>query len=555
MANLYGNYDLQLGDSDLVKKSGKPCYAKKYRPAEPGDLIPQSGEEGYVKQLKKDLKELGFNLFPGDPSGKFDEITEWAVREFQVYAKMQKIAVQTREPKYDREQGDRYVDCLAEQNNSDPYEGAIIGEVNSETRRLIDLWKKNKWRCPVIVEAWYYQKNRTEPINLKQALPKENQNIWLPNAVTQEARMFVRDFTGRYKIPSQRFDFSRYYNLSKENSDLIEKLKQLVVIGAYSKVLIGGPVTYGNNHVWEPETEIRPENFINSGTTYQTLNETDKSTYKVVRAVAEVECEGFFDVINAYDDAYISLGPCHWSLGKNELGGFLAYFQNKYETEFKRLIQFFGACPRTQWKQEQLESAATGNPVFNPDQRLYNSSVLLIPDNSADKNSDHKKYANKNSDNKKYIADYFRTWHWFYRFAMAGREGAGATDFRRSMWEFAVIRIRDILSAPIPKEWGVPDISKGGSTRPAQIGDIYTSEKAVALLLRWHVYRPSQVIIRGEASQLEEKLLFSVTGTPGEIDQLENELNQKIVTINWQQKFSDANIQGIKKDDPIFIKK
>jgi len=31
-----------------------------------------------------------------------------------------------------------------------------------------------------------------------------------------------------------------------------------------------------------------------------------------------------------------------WSLGKDELGGFLAYFENKFPEKFKRLIKDFG---------------------------------------------------------------------------------------------------------------------------------------------------------------------------------------------------------------------
>lgn len=370
MANLYGNYDLQLGDSDLDKESNKPYYyAKKYRSVKSGDLIPKSVEEGYVKQLQKDLKELGFNLFPEDPNGKFDEITEWAVRELQVYAKMPQIAKQTGEPDYTK--GDRYVNFLQQQNNTNLYKGLVSGIVNQKTRELIDHWKINKWRCPVVVEAWYKQKNAEKPLDLKQVLPKKNQNIWLANAVTEDARMFIRDFTGYYDVPSEHSDFSQYYDLSKEDPERIEKLKQLIVIGAYSKSLKGGPVSLGAYHVWEPETEIRPETFIDSDKIYQTLNQSEISTYRVVRAVAEIECEDFFDVINAYDDAYISLGPCHWSLGKNELGGFLTYFQNKFPESFKKLVDFFGVRPSQYWNQVQGENTKTGRSIFNPDQRLY----------------------------------------------------------------------------------------------------------------------------------------------------------------------------------------
>lgn len=58
------------------------------------------------------------------------------------------------------------------------------------------------------------------------------------------------------------------------------------------------------------------------------------STFRVIRAVSEIECLGNLDQINAIDDAGISYGPCHWSLAmaksdasvKTELGGLAAYF-------------------------------------------------------------------------------------------------------------------------------------------------------------------------------------------------------------------------------------
>ena len=63
-----------------------------------------------------------------------------------------------------------------------------------------------------------------------------------------------------------------------------------------------------------------------------------------MRAVAEQECIGFFDGINAYDNAFVSLGVCHWTLGivfpkgieRGELLGFLAYLRAVEPAAFAR---------------------------------------------------------------------------------------------------------------------------------------------------------------------------------------------------------------------------
>jgi hypothetical protein len=84
--------------------------------------------------------------------------------------------------------------------------------------------------------------------------------------------------------------------------------------------------------------------------------------------------------------------------------------------------------------------------------------------------------------------NYFKTWHWFYRFQMAGRTIAG---YQREMWTMVRMRIRGFREAP----WG-PGMHAVGADpgRPATVGDVYTSEKATAIILRWHVFQPANVI-------------------------------------------------------------
>ena len=54
--------------------------------------------------------------------------------------------------------------------------------------------------------------------------------------------------------------------------------------------------------------------------------------------------------------------------------------------------------------------------------------------------------------------NYFKTWHWFYRFVMAGRTVAG---YRQRMWHMARIRLRDIMQTPWSAAAGVPAVPAG----------------------------------------------------------------------------------------------
>jgi hypothetical protein len=54
------------------------------------------------------------------------------------------------------------------------------------------------------------------------------------------------------------------------------------------------------------------------------------------------------------------------------------------------------------------------------------------------------------------------------------------------MWNMIRIRIRDIRNHQITFQVGANPVN-------ATIGEVFTSEKATALLLRWHIYRPAHI--------------------------------------------------------------
>lgn len=78
---------------------------------------------------------------------------------------------------------------------------------------------------------------------------------------------------------------------------------------------------------------------------------------------------------------------------------------------------------------------------------------------------------------------YFRSWNWYYRFMMASRTIDG---FQEACYEYARLRVEDPLSVSWenPLEYWPEDTT---------IGDVFTSEKAVAMLLRWHVFSPGTI--------------------------------------------------------------
>ena len=58
---------------------------------------------------------------------------------------------------------------------------------------------------------------------------------------------------------------------------------------------------------------------------------------------------------------------------------------------------------------------------------------------------------------------------------------------------------------------GIPDFPDG---RPVTIGDVYTSDRAVALLHRWHVYTPSDVVADDLAADNLRAAYLHATASP-----------------------------------------
>ena len=255
-----------------------------------------------------------------------------------------------------------------------------------------------------------------------------------------------------------------------------------------------GPRSIHPNHVL-PLAELTPEHLI--GQSYLRLTDAQSTTYRVVRAVSEVECLGFFDSVNAYDGAFLSAGPCHWTIGvirsggvgEGELCGYLSYLRHADQDACAQLLESGGVTIDENW-QATFADPPDGRRLLQST-RKYTGWFSLQEEDGTFRRRAPAREPFQPLQTYEAEGNLFKTWHWFYRFVAAGRTN---DSYRRRMWHMARIRIRDILNTSWPSNT-VPRIPlPAGGDRPAVIGDVYSSETAIGFLLQWHIYRPGDVV-------------------------------------------------------------
>lgn len=420
------------------------------------------------------------------PDGGFGRYTQWAVREFQCHAKLGYAA------KEDVDSTEkRYMPRLFKLSQSPPKltgdarypdDGRISGALNEKTRAALQAWADGVLRCPVIV---YATTDTRDGSNLDKIV---KENLWLHNDLaSNNPRMYAIDYSNYYfNLPLDLFPPQNSYNglVSRYGGKVTfsgNTFPKPIVLGYYDKAYDGGPCVVAGRHTWDQSyVEIRPDTLIGKGGNNGIgLSDKELSTFKVIRTVSHFECYAFFDCINAYDDVTISFGPCHWTAhscmggeadatGARELPAFLAYVKYIYPENYKAFFGVFGLGTKSKWPIKISGGVNTYNDKFmmqteDGEQNLYGNSDRL-------------------NENK-----YLKSWHWFYRFIMATRI---STYLHRAMWHFTRIRIGDILNHEFEFTIGQ---GKETKTKKIKVGQYATSEKAVVMLLRYHIRYPGNL--------------------------------------------------------------
>lgn len=467
-----------------------------------------------VGSLQSHLKTLGFSIVRHDPSGSFGIFTEWAVREFQLYAKAPRVARVTQPLSnpgvwFDLLPGQRYSDMLSGVANTLPYGEPIHGVVTDATVTAIEQWSDRDWRCPVVIEAWLPEllipaaarrsaTRSTEefkrkppahpgprasaaalqnyralfgPVSAGATINKVEQNIWFGKDIntqshrkyTEKYRMFAIDRSGFYTEETEA-DFQFPSTEHHRPSDPI-------VLGEYewnrktapnfNKRLTPdterntGPKSNSRGHTfWKDVTRIDKASLTGS----RSLTDAQRSMFEVIHAVTEKETGGYFDNVNSWDDKTVSLGLFHWAMGDSgsELAAYFALVKQMRPDAHERALKRFGIDVAA-WPQVSV------NPVSH-----QRSGRMRWRTGAAGT------WADMPEDMAE--VEYFRTWHWFHRFIMNLRTN---TPLWRGMWDMARLRLRDIHTVRM----------SGGRT----IGQVFTSEMEMALLLRIYGRAPNKI--------------------------------------------------------------
>lgn len=430
------------------------------------------------------LARLGF----GAPSGLTPP--DHMVREFQIAASGPRVATSANPMPQDRLDLRQFADLRAV-DNADLYSGPVSGRPNQRTRELLRTWENHGYRSPLIIGA--FDSAQLDPAGKPLAGPLAgNADLWgREDLMATRPRVFAADFT-RTDLATDRIGLS-----------------DLDAIGQFSK--------------WQP-TKNRPEQHgpacLEPGlkgehpvaaaevTSERLLGLTDVelltrlvdpaaedlrrrrlSTFKVIRAMAEQECWGYLDRVNAYDGAGISVGLCHWSMagavcrptGVTELGGvaaYLAWLERQGTIAGADLFRTQGLTIDAKQPLDRVVAKRAGNGS-------YRAQLNFLDDRGEP--------LAMTKDGPK---EYMPSWRSFYRWVQLGRTSAAFGLFN---WHMIRRRLRHLLDVPFIDAHLPKDIRQTAGVRPT-IGSVFTSEVAVSQILRWHVKRPDDVVVSKKPS-------------------------------------------------------
>lgn len=423
-----------------------------------------------MTDLTDRLAALGFNVFfPSDEATTRKRWLGHAIREFQIYASMPRVAQEKPGPA-----ARRWLDRLQVIENTNIYAGPKDGDENAPGFiACLVAWEAARYRCPVVVDIFFLKKGVLEHLDDGSSVPLGN--YWRyddPRIVAfhgakkaQIRRLVVRvcDLTGLFR---------------SAHDPAPDKMEPSGGVTIFSKDWQGGFIRRGSD-----ADELLPDNLIGKDWGAITREET-KSTFRVLRAISEFEAGGRFDGINGYDDAAISFGPFNWALapargasptkpdsvaGAGELAPYLAYWAGLEAADAKaKLFDPFGVTVKPAWPAGQ---PGPKKPSWSST-RNYVGRMDWAPLNN-DATDPGKKRLGE--------LEWLHTTHWFWRWLALSRH---VITFRRRQWDLGRARLRDVLAFEIDPT-DRPGKAVGGNK--VRLDKMFTSEVAVALLVRCHV--------------------------------------------------------------------
>ena len=276
--------------------------------------------------------------------------------------------------------------------------------------------------------------------------------------------------------------------------DVLQNI-DVVPIGRHSTNLIHGPQLFASD-TWRG-TLLTLDRFRQHRQPGVPVREED---WVILCGMSQPETFGFAERLNGYDPALFSCGWCHWTLragegGPGELGALLAWYRWRNPAAFEADFGRWGVAA-ADWPTHLDSPGKHVAPVL-----FYGLPVngIAVPYRAAAPGDGH--YLNHT---------WMRSWRVFYRIAQCIRRSAG---MHAAMREFAVRRIWELLNHP----WSWAGVAL--FTTPATLGQLFTSQKAIVALLRWHINKPGCLFGIREPFTARERLADAVCTAAAEYRQ------------------------------------
>ena len=328
------------------------------------------------------------------------------------------------------------------------------------------MWVERDWHCPVVVEARSLRVGDTNLLRVpdelidkrnivtNRAIAATHENIWRRDQVADLGVKFIAwDLTGHYPETPGR-----------PAGDPAVIAQWVDPNAAENKW--GGAFALAGRCDWT-EAEVRPDVLL--GAYPDPAQRQDQaalwSTFRVIKAISELECMGVLDGMNAYDSAILSGGPVHWTLGlgKDENGSSqrrplplviypgelcpaLSFAAAEAPDEYHTFFGAFGLQPHETWTDPPTALYSSG-------QRKYRGWIELQDEhgNFFDPRDQRPETvpgdAPVPNNHDFQLIEVLHHWHWIYRWQMAPRAWQ---RLRTLMWDLARARIRALLTVPWP---------------------------------------------------------------------------------------------------------
>jgi hypothetical protein len=430
----------------------------------------------------KRLLECGFDCFESADNPSVEEL-RYAEYEFQLYSMHAKWLAQRRDGEIVRAPSQQVcIDLQALTAN------LRLGEAwNKDWEACLDRWKDPAdphapYVCPVVIEG--YDPRSRVPSEHTVPGKRGRENMWTITQEDKQKYFFVRDFSGMFSIasddPAYGADAGYTPPAGIFREDWLFEPKSFMQVFPYKKML--GVAT----QPWRA-CELLP-GLLGADAARIRSDAQWRSLFRVVSALAVVECDGFFDRLQGYDAVNMSLPLFHYTLTRGEhkalqaeLGGLLIWLERCDPALAGRMaaagLSAYKADPsqagaekgykETHWADDEGWGAryeAGSGAGCNDKARVVGS--VSIGAGAIDRNAD---------------MAFLRRPHFHYRVTMLMRT---MPALRRALWKLAIHRMRNLA-------WmRVKDLPAKLNSRQV-LGEVLTSELAMAIVVRLHVWEPN----------------------------------------------------------------